>query len=297
MAQRAVGSAEQKCRETNTCLQNFELDGAIGWNWGAKDRCDPSDPLCGNDGKLRNTPLIGSEVPKDDLDVTHIVTMNLLIGKGSQSESTTLKFGLFGKVFPSAVQEMIAFCGGGGLVTTSELLFDEGYGATSAPLSLQKGGAMNLLIPGERIDFGVESQGLAYAKSRGMNKLPENFIPQPRPKPLSRNDETTVSPRKHDVAGLISVPKEGLGYGGTGFESEDEAYGSAFQITAGAVPAADKEGRKVVGRIMDQDSMAVLARLASLPTKKGIKGVIPGQNYGPPFLRVLVKDVTVEVVN
>jgi hypothetical protein len=92
--------------------------------------------------------------------------------------------------------------------------------------------------------------------------------------------------RSHDAAGLLSVPAKGIGYGGSGFESEDECFESSFEITAAPVPAMDKEGRRVIGQLMDQESMAALARLASLPTKKGFKGVIPGQNSGPPLLKV-----------
>lgn len=39
-AERAVGEAEKKCREQGNCLENFDIDGAVGWNWGGKDRCD-----------------------------------------------------------------------------------------------------------------------------------------------------------------------------------------------------------------------------------------------------------------
>ena len=75
----------------------------------------------------------------------------------------------------------------------------------------------------------------------------------------------------------MSIPKNGLGYGGLGLDSDDEAFASSFQITASNVPAMDKEGRKVIGQIMDEESMAFLARLASSPTKKGLKGIIPGK--------------------
>ena len=38
--ERAVGDAEKTCREQGNCLENFDIDGAVGWNWGGKDRCD-----------------------------------------------------------------------------------------------------------------------------------------------------------------------------------------------------------------------------------------------------------------
>lgn len=57
-ATRAVGGAEIECRAAGNCLEKFELDGALGWNWGAKDRCDATDPNCGPDGKLRDNPSL-----------------------------------------------------------------------------------------------------------------------------------------------------------------------------------------------------------------------------------------------
>lgn len=38
--ERAVGSSEKSCREEGNCLEKFDLDGAVGWNWGGKERCD-----------------------------------------------------------------------------------------------------------------------------------------------------------------------------------------------------------------------------------------------------------------
>lgn len=58
----------------------------------------------------------------------------------------------------------------------------------------------------------------------------------------------------------------------------------------------DRDGRKVIGQLLDAESMAFLARLATLPTKKGIKGVIPGQNSGPPLLKIAVVGVAVKPV-
>lgn len=38
--ERAIGAAEKRCREEGNCLEKFDIDGAVGWNWGGKDRCD-----------------------------------------------------------------------------------------------------------------------------------------------------------------------------------------------------------------------------------------------------------------
>lgn len=58
----------------------------------------------------------------------------------------------------------------------------------------------------------------------------------------------------------------------------------------------DREGRRVVGQLLDEQSMAFLARLASLPTRKGIKGVVPGQNFGPPLIKVSIDRVEVKAL-
>lgn len=42
--------------------------------------------------------------------------------------------------------------------------------------------------------------------------------------------------------------------------------------------------------------MANLARLASLPVEKGLKGFIPGEVSGPPLLKIRVQDVGVQKV-
>lgn len=88
-----------------------------------------------------------------------------------------------------------------------------------------------------------------------------------------------------------------MGYGGTGFESDDECYESAFLITAKAVPDLDRQNRVVIGQILDAESMAFLERLANVPTKRGIRGVIPGQTSGPPLPKVTVRQIQVSKVS
>jgi len=288
--ERAVGAAESKCRQEGNCLEQGDWDGAVGWNWGGRDRCDATDPLCGPDGKLRDAPPAGSPVPDSrGQTITDVVRINLRIGKG---EEAVLRIGLYGAACPASIAQLLALCSSdrvGGFATTSKLLFEEGYGAYSAPVALGRGGLLTTLYPNQRLDFGIPSQAASYARSRNQAKAGDGFLPQPRP---TAQDADAVAaepfPRKHDAAGLLSLPSRGIGYGGTGFESDDEAYGSAFQITAAAVPAMDREGRRVVGQLMDEESMAALARLSSLPTNKGLKGIVPGQNYGPPLTAVKV---------
>lgn len=284
---RAVGGAEIECREQGNCLERGELDGALGWNWGGKDRCDASDPQCGPDGKLRGA-IVGQPVPRDNLAITHVATIRVDVGR---EETNVLRLGFYGREAPASVQQMVDFLSETGIATLDRRNM---MGADVAPVTLLRGGVLDSIVPGQVIDFGVPSQVYAYARSRGVSKA-EGFVPQPRPsKDVTSQDGVT---RPHDAAGLLSVSKQGLGYGGTGFESDDEAFESSFLITAAALPALDKT-RRVIGRVLDAESMAFLERLASLPTKRGIRGVIPGQTSGPPLLKTVVREIAVaEVTN
>jgi len=286
-ATRAVGSGEIECRQAGNCLEKGEWDGAVGWNWGAKDRCDAADPRCGPDGKYRDTDLVGKPLPTNLAQITHVAVMRIDVGR---DESGILKLGLYGKECPGSVQQLVDFLSDG-LVTMKRK--DESLGMTQVPVSLLRGGIVSDIVPGLTVDFGVLSQANAYARSRGMSKAGD-FVPQPRPQPDVVEQDKSIRP--HDAAGLVSLPVKGLGRGGTGFENDDEAYESSFLITNDKVPSLDKT-RRVIGQVLDSESMAFLERLASLPTKRGIRGVIPGQTSGPPLLKTVVRDIKVSTVS
>jgi len=285
--ERAVGSAEQSCREEGNCLEKGDWDGAVGWNWGGKDRCDASDPRCGPNGQLMDEGPKGAPVPStNDQEITNIVELAIAIGR---KEQFILKLGLYGKAYPELVKQFIDFCQGGIAVVTPRNMLGE---VIYAPVALKTTGVMTAVVPMQRIAFGVPTQSAAYARSVRMSKAPDEFLPQPKPTLSNIPD----AQRSHDVAGLLSVAGKGIGYGGSGFESDNEAYANAFEITATGVPSMDKEGRRIIGQIMDSESMDQVARLASLPTRKGFKGVIPGQNSGPPLLKTTIEDVAVSDV-
>lgn len=303
VAQRAVGSGEIKCRELNNCLETGELDGAIGWEWGGKDRCDASDPLCGPNGQLRTEPIVGKPVPalpNPDIVFTHVVIIDISIGR---EEISRLQFGLFGNECPESVSQIIDFLSDNGLTTyqgTSNFI-----GISTIPVSLTRGGIISNIEPTTYIELGVPIQSIAYARSRGISPTTtknQNFRPQPKPSIDLMNDDSIV--RSHDSPGLISIPYQGLGYGGTGYESDDETYESAFLITDNTIPIFDNQSnnkdkkprRRVIGQIIDPQSMAFLERLTNLPTKRGIRGVIPGQTSGPPLIKTLVHDVKIAKV-
>ena len=179
---------------------------------------------------------------------------------------------------------MVDLCGRGGLITSKNLLL-------GAPVRIGDGfGALTHIMPDERLEFGVASQKVAYAKKIRKAKAPDEFVPQPRPSgerlELVRNE---LSARMHDAAGLVTVPKEGIGYGTFLSANDDEAYSNAFQITAAASPDMDRAGRKVIGQILDAKSMDALARLAGSPLRKAL----PTQKGGSPLIKVVVDDSVV----
>jgi cyclophilin family peptidyl-prolyl cis-trans isomerase len=298
VVQQAVGSGESNCRVKNNCLEVGEWDGAIGWGWGGKDRCDPTDPRCGTDGRLRETPIVGKPVPALpllDADIplqfTHVAALQIEIGR---NEVGVLKMGFYGNEAPRAVQQIVDFLSQSGFTAIGQS--SSSLGRTQPAVSLRRGGIVTSIVPNTAIEFGVPLQSVAYAKSMGRSKVDEAFVPQPRP-PKDASPLFTKRTRPHDSAGLISIPEKGLGYGGTGFESDDECYESSFLITAQAVPDLDRQNRVVIGQILDAESMAFLERLANVPTKRGIRGVIPGQTSGPPLPKVVVQQIQVSNVS
>jgi cyclophilin family peptidyl-prolyl cis-trans isomerase len=204
-----------------------------------------------------------------------------------------IRIGLYGNDCPSSVKELLLFLSSG-LITMSEEQRQDSIGMQSVPVGLLCGGIVPNIYPGTAVEFGVPSQSKAYAASRGMRNAGPDFVPQPRP--ATQRGERF--PRPHDVAGLVSIPEGGIGNGGSGAESDDDAFGSAFLITADAAPLLDsaKTKHRVVGQVIDDASMTNLARLASLPVQKGLKGVLPGQGYGSPLLKVTIQDVGVQRV-
>jgi len=142
--------------------------------------------------------------------------------------------------------------------------------------------------------LGVQSQASAYAKYVGTTKVLDGFVPQPPPTPLNPPPDKALIP--HDRAGLLSVPVQGLGYGGSGFEPNDEIFGDAFWVSDAALPPQLSKKRLVVGQVLDAPSMAFLERLANLPTQRGLRGVLPGQNSGPPLKKVTIQQIEVATV-
>ena len=252
-------------------------------------RCDPADPRCGADGKLLSD---GEEknrikpIPRVTNKITHVVQLVVDVGE-RREEVGFLRFGLYGDDCPINVRAMIQFLTMIGItgVGKEQDEFENDIDVITQPVSLLFGGIVPSICPGQGVEFGVPSQNKAFAKSRGLVKAGNNFLPQSRP--LSTQKE--LSARTHTAAGLISVPEKGIGYG-NGNGPIDEAYANAFLITASEESSElfdTKLHRRVIGQIIDNESMEFLARLASLPIQR---------NKGTPLLKVTVLDAGVQKV-
>ena len=252
-------------------------------------RCDPADPRCGADGKLLSD---GEEknrikpIPRVTNKITHVVQLVVDVGE-RREEVGFLRFGLYGDDCPINVRAMIQFLTMIGItgVGKEQDEFENDIDVVTQPVSLLFGGIVPSICPGQGVEFGVPSQNKAFAKSRGLVKAGNNFLPQSRP--LSSQKE--LSARTHTAAGLISVPEKGIGYG-NGNGPIDEAYANAFLITASEESSElfdTKLHRRVIGQIIDNESMEFLARLASLPIQR---------NKGTPLLKVTVLDAGVQKV-
>jgi hypothetical protein len=227
-----------------------------------------------------------------------VAAIRLDVGRG---EAGVVRIGLYGDDCPGSVREAVEFLSGAGLTTAPIDGSNSGrrggspIGALTGPVGLATGGVVSGIVPGLTVALGVPSQSVAYGRSRGLSRT-AGFVPQPRPDPALAAADRVV--RGHDAAGLVSVPRLGIGHtggGGLGAGDDDAAYESALVITADSVPSLDSTNR-VIGQVIDSESMAFLERLASLPTKRGILGAIPGRTSGPPLLKVVVREVAVSEV-
>lgn len=256
-----------------------------------RGRCDAEDVRCQQDGQLGEAP-VGRPIPRVTNKITHVVQLIIDVGE-RREEAGFIRFGLYGEDCPQSTREMLLFLSRG-ITSMDGSTLENSIGLEYAPVSLTESGSVPTIYSGKAVDFGVFSQAKAYAKSRGLRTAGPNFVPQNRPPPIDGES----FPRPHEVAGLISIPTKGIGYGGPNGVPIDEAYASAFTITADATPSLDdkKSRQRVIGQVIDDPSMQFLARLASLPVQKGKGSGIPGAAAGPPLLKVRVREIGVQKV-
>mmetsp|Transcript_15082 Transcript_15082/g.17179 ORF Transcript_15082/g.17179 Transcript_15082/m.17179 type:complete len:340 (-) Transcript_15082:130-1149(-) len=233
--------------------------------------CDPKEPSCGSDGKVTDGESSSTiqSIPRVTNKITHVVQLVINIGE-RREEVGFLRFGLYGDDCPVNVRRMIQFLTTIGITGDNSNNKDDMENLIdikTQQVTILVGGKCSTICPGKGIEFGVPSQEKAYAKNIGLPKAGKNFLPQSRP----ASSQEEVSARKHTVAGLISVPEKGIGYGGSN-NNIDEAYANAFLVTTADSDLSEffdtNLHRRVIGQIIDDESMEFLARLASLPIQK-----------------------------
>lgn len=236
-------------------------------------------------------------IPRVTNKITYVVQMIIDIGsKRDNINAGYIRFGLYGDDAPASVKQMLFFLTKG-ILSMDQKTLEDRLEVDYTPVSMRNG-SVQIISPGEGIVFGVPSQSKAYAENKGLRTAGSAFVPQNRPTPTLEEEKF---PRPHSCAGLISIPSKGIGYDSDS-SNLDEIYSSAFQITDAALPELDKAAKKsgqqqppshrVIGQIIDDESMQFLERLATLPVQKKLgKG-----NSGPPLLKVRVRDVDVQKV-
>eukprot|EP00986_Skeletonema_menzelii_P011046 scaffold5558_cov138-Skeletonema_menzelii.AAC.9 len=238
-------------------------------------------------------------IPKVTNKITYVVQMIIDIGaKRDNINAGYIRFGLYGDDAPASVKQMLFFLTKG-VTSMDQKSLEDRLEVDYIPVSMRNG-SVQTISPGEGIVFGVPSQSKAYAENKGLRTAGSNFIPQNRPMPTLEGEKF---PRPHSCAGLISIPSKGIGYDSDS-SNLDEIYSSAFTITDASLPALDKPptakksaqqqppSHRVIGQIIDDESMQFLERLATLPVQKKLgKG-----SSGPPLLKVRVRDVDVQKV-
>ncbi|KAL7548269.1 hypothetical protein ACHAWF_011558 [Thalassiosira exigua] len=264
--------------------------------------CDAKDVLCRQRNYDRyvdsfqggdDLPASGQPVPPVTNRITYVVQLIVDVGERRDGDAGYLRFGLYGDDCPGSVKQMLLFLTRG-ITSLDRASLDDRLEVETMPVSLGDGnGSVQNVCPGSGIDFGVPSQSKAFAGNKGTRAAGPDFVPQGRPAPTLEGE---AFPRPHAAAGLVSVPAKGIGYGSDG-ANPDEIFSSAFTITAGATPALDElssgRRRRVIGQVIDDESMRFLDRLANLPVQKKLG---KGGASGPPLLKVRVRDADVQKV-
>jgi len=293
-AELAIGSSERDCRKRGDCLETGNLDGALGFNWGGRDRCAASDPTCTTGGaKVESLNAVDFSPPSapGGEAVSWIVSLTVEVAR----ETAEVRIGLFGD--SSRADQLLSVFSGKGFVTGPRLELEPGLGVTSSPLRVVDGAATLTALDTQtqRMQFGIKSQAVSFARRQGLRKAPDDFVPQPRPRPLPQEAAGPAALSSRPAPGLLLMDRRGLGWLDEAVD-DDEAFSSLFELTGwGRDKAREDAGRVAVGKCMDEESMRVLHRLATLPVNKKFAGIV-GATKGPPLVGVKILSARLEEI-
>lgn len=247
-AQQATGNAIEG---------GIDIDDALGFKWGGKYRCDAREIGCGSDGKISDA-IKTEPVPQlpVGMNTTDICEMDIQIGK---YEAGTLRMELFSPLAPTSVQAL-------------GLLFEDSYRQPkdSEYATGFTWGALTDIDKGASVSLGIsrDQQSYAFARKKGLRKSPDDLTPMdPPPRQKQESNDFFSS----GMAGIVSVPRGGLG--------------RDMEVTISTSATRNKRLDSdfcVVGRLVNEESMELLAQLDGMPVQRAY-----GKD-GKPMLKVTI---------
>lgn len=195
----------------------------------------------------------GQPIPAVTNRIKYVIQMIIDIGARHDIDAGHIRFGLYEDDCSSIVKQMLLFLTRGITSIDKEALEDR-LEIEYIPVALDGNGSIQNICPGRGVEFGV-------AESMGIRAAGPNFVPQSQPIPSMEGE--VFPPPPHNCAGLISIPVRGIEY----------SSNSDLDETSGALPEFDKpknpaEKHRVIGQIIDNESMCFLERLGNLPVQK-----------------------------
>ncbi|CAM9318442.1 unnamed protein product [Chrysoparadoxa australica] len=167
-----------------------DLDGAIGWNWGGKDRCLPEDEACLDNGQTAEDgakEFAAAPALPDGVTITDKVFMDISLG---DKELGRITLGLYGGEAPTAAEQFKALCEGSFFIPSPS-----GFGK-AGPFGYE-GLAVDRVEPGKLVRFAK----IRLPASVGRRDQRDfEFLPP-------TNEDISSLP--HGVPGLLSVKRGG----------------------------------------------------------------------------------------
>ena len=261
-------------------MEKGDLDGAIGYVWGAKDRCDAlgNGVILGgcSDGGLTSSegPVVHLP-PVSDSKLDSTLDIAIGLGPARSEEIYPIRIGILRNTDAKLRDQVKDLLSGAGF----------GIGKGFIPVKLAEGGSITNVKSKQSIGIGVKSQLVGYKKQNNVRKLPDNLSLMGRVTKLSSKSSLVDTGDDFGTHfGLVVAPRLGIGYGVTGSDSlvrmtvkDDELYARCFRILT-EPESKIQRGESIVGVVIDDggDGM-VITKMSSLPLSKGLFGGDEGE--------------------
>lgn len=231
-----------------------DIDAALGIAWGGKRRCDAADPACSTNGAILSDVQVPPPPQIEGATVTAVAELEVSIAARLEG---TLQVGLFGEQAP-VVTSMFADLAAGTFQSDPDC----------EPTGLVEGGSeITIRAPYVIIAAPPELQEIALRRRLGLRKTPEDFVAAKPPKLID------VPILTANTAGVLSTKKAGPG----------DRLEFAIQFEPATKKSSD---RLVLGALMDEDSMRLLRRLATVPVVAERAAL--GGKAGKPIVKVSI---------